>query len=220
MSALLMLFLLNLFPKLPATASGIPFEILVNEPTRQVMNAPNPWLPVREPKVGKNPVRDVVEFQRPWAFPDRNNFKDVNTAGNYIEIPPTIAGPYVTNTMPHHLFTSSRAASNVPRWRYQTARCPSETDNFNNSLARWEGSPLGDPVIFSAYLIGQIAHNPHFTSSFNLDADRGYGYLCWDYERTPKDQVPPGDMPRDDRQHEFLPPVPKSWPEGSVDKGN
>jgi hypothetical protein len=45
-------------------------------------------------------------------------------------------------------------------------------------------NPLGDPVVFSTYLIGQIANNRNFSASYNLDADRAYGYLCWDWIRS------------------------------------
>jgi hypothetical protein len=50
-------------------------------------------------------------------------------------------------------------------------------------------TPLGDPVVFSAYLIGQIANNPRFAANFNLEADRGYGHLCWDWTRNRDDQA-------------------------------
>ena len=75
---------------------------------------------------------------------------------------------------------------------------------------------MGDPVIFSTYLITQIANNPGFTSSFNLGADKGYGYLWWDWDR---DAMPtdPKAIPLDGMNHGFRPP--KTWPEGA-DKEN
>ena len=64
-------------------------------------------------------------------------------------------------------------------------------------------------MVFSAYLIGQIADNPRFAANFNLDADRGYGYLCWDWDRDPEAQDQ-----KDPRGHDYKPPVVR--PEGTA----
>ena len=57
------------------------------------------------------------------------------------------------------------------------------------------GQHLGDPVDYGVYLIGQLTgiwQSPtgyvandwqHPLPDFNLDADRGYAYQCWDYLR-------------------------------------
>ena len=44
-------------------------------------------------------------------------------------------------------------------------------------------SPLGDPVPFSAYLIGRLVNPTEYETQFNLDADRAYAYLTWDWIR-------------------------------------
>ena len=44
-------------------------------------------------------------------------------------------------------------------------------------------SPLGDPVPFSAYLIGRLVNPTGYETQFNLDADRAYAYLTWDWIR-------------------------------------
>jgi len=182
---------------------------LLNRPTREVLGAPNPWLPVREVN---GPT--VVEFQRPWTFPDQNNSKNLKTAGNYIETPDTFAGPYPVNTMPNRLLDIDKPVSNSARKLYEDANCPDETDNYNREFLNPRNenhfSPLGDVIIFSTYLIGQIAHNPKFVSSFNLDADRGYGYLCWDFVRDLKTK-----SGSDLRRNHFYPPI--TWPEGTAD---
>lgn len=202
---------------------------LTNVGIRDVMSAPNPWLPVRVTKGEKpNPFAarsagDVDEFQRPWAYPDRNNNPDPKQAGNELEGPLTIPGPYVTGTLPHELLNVGGPISNQARVQYQDAGCPADTDLLSTAWVRHQANnrfgeanfagtnPLGDPVVWSAYLIGQIANNPNFLSSFNLDADRGYGYLCWDWERGP---VPAGSLPpTDGRFHTFAPPL--VWPEGA-----
>lgn len=203
---------------------------LTNEGIRDPLGALNPWLPVRVTKGQKPPGfgaisgNDVVEYQRPWAFPDRTNDSDPQKAGNYLEAPLTTAGPYQKDAMPDELLATGAAASNLARVLYELAGCPQDTDIYNQAfvLHRGDGrfgegnfpgtNPLGDPIVFSSYLIGQIANNPKFLSSFNLDADRGFGYLCWDWIRA---NVKPGqpNLPTDGELHPF--PPPRVWPEGS-----
>jgi hypothetical protein len=202
---------------------------LTNEGLRDPLGAPNPWLPVRvtkgtdPPAFGKLMNNDVIEYTRPWAFPDRTNDPDPRKSGNHLETPLTVAGPYRQNDMPNKLLATSALASNIARVLYEQAGCPDDTDTYNRAFVlhkgdghfgegKFEGTnPLGDPVVFSSYLIGQIANNPSFVSSFNLDADRGYGYLCWDWDRV---AAQPGQaMPTDGRNHAF--PRPVEWPEGA-----
>jgi Zinc dependent phospholipase C len=181
---------------------------------RNPKSADYPWLPVRKiPRLQAGSVvggtgTSVVEFRRPWGYPDRNNERADDVAGNYLEPPLTTAGPYPQEARPTVLLGEGGPASNELRVVYQDAGCPEETDQYN---ARYVGhapftngygdgggddggnasgtNPLGDPVVFSAYLIGQIADNPRFAANFNLDADRGYGYLCWDWTRNPQDSL-------------------------------
>jgi hypothetical protein len=203
---------------------------LTNVGLRDPVGALNPWLPIRVTKGQKPPGfgaisgNDAVEYQRPWGFPDRTNDPDPQKAGNYLEAPLTTAGPYAQNTMPNELLATGAAASNRARALYETAGCPQDTDIYNEAfvLHRGDGrfgegnfpgtNPLGDPIVFSSYLIGQIANNPQFLSSFNLDADRGYGYLCWDWVRAKVDPADPN-LPKDGQLHGF--PPPRVWPEGS-----
>ena len=203
---------------------------LTNIGVREVLGAPNPWLPVRVAKGETPPTiagliaqagsEDVDEFQRPWGFPDKNNDKDPNKAANFLETPLTYAGPFVTNTQPHELLQTSLPASNIARVYYEDAGCPTDTDLYTKSFVLHQtglfgsdefrgDNPLGDPVVFSTYLIGQIANNPSFVSkNFNLDADRGYGYLCWDWVR--KDD---NTKPKDGQGNVFISPT--TWPEGT-----
>lgn len=174
-----------------------------------------PWLPVRPIKTyagqrtsegsGFPFYSDVVEFQRPWAFPNKNNERDPAKSDNYVETPQTVPGPYPQDANPTVLFKEDGPASNRMRVDYEESGCPEETDRYNEEFigrmpfthgypvpqGTGEGevsgtNPLGDPIVFSAYLVGQIAGNPRFHTNFNLDADRGFGYLCWDWVRNPK----------------------------------
>lgn len=92
------------------------------------------------------------------------------------------------------------------RRNYETAGRPVDTDRNNDKFIGTRPfthgymhpedlpagdisgtNPLGDPITFSTYLIGQIVGNPAFSANFNLDADRGFGYLCWDWVRSKED---------------------------------
>jgi hypothetical protein len=202
---------------------------------RNPKSADFPWLPVRrKPQLAKDGSVvggtgiDVVEFRRPWGYPDRNNERDPAVAGNRIETPRTIGGPYPRDAMPDVLVSTNGPASNELRSIYERAGCPADTDLYNERYIGHEPqtpgydgveggedaggtNPLGDPVVFSSYLIGQIANNPHFDTSFNLDADRGYGYLCWDWVR--EDGLASG--LQDPRHHPYHAPVAR--PEGTAD---
>lgn len=160
-----------------------------------------PWLPVRETKTGKNSGRDVAEFRRPWAYPDRTNDPDDNLAGNYVETPTTIGGPYPFGIRPPTLLGLDGPAANNLRIDYEEACDPRVTDALNSKVIGNEPfthgypgpdsqrlgysgtNPLGDPIIFSTYLLGQLANNGQYATNFNLDADRGFGYLAWDWVR-------------------------------------
>jgi hypothetical protein len=207
---------------------------LTNVGVRDVLGALNPWLPVRVTR-GQTPPgvlsvftgNDEVEYQRPWAFPNRTNDQNPDRAGNYLETPLTVAGPYLTDTMPDSLLALASPISNAARTLYQNAGCPSDTDFYNQAFVLHRGTgvldgegnfratnPLGDPVVFSTYLIGQVANNPKFLSSFNLDADRGYGYLCWDWMRAPLPLPKGSSTPTDGMDNSFAPPL--NWPEGAA----
>ena len=196
-----------------------------------------PWLPIRPTKTkpgqktsegsGFPFYSDVVEFQRPWGFPDKTNDPNLARAGNDIETPETVPGPYPQDAMPNVLFQSDGPASNRMRFDYEGSGCPEQTDEYNESFigrapftngypvppetddASVSGTnPLGDPIVFSSYLIGQIAGNPRFRSNFNLDADRGFAYLCWDWIRDPTQTA------QNKRGQPY--PKPKVAPEGTV----
>jgi hypothetical protein len=193
---------------------------LTADTIRNPKSANYPWLPVRETN-----GRTVVEFRRPWAYPDRTNDPDPRRAGGYLETPLTTAGPYPQNARPPVLLGTKGPASNRMRFDYEHSRSSAETDEFNESFVGHapftegypgaEGqdvsgtNPLGDPVVFSAYLIGQISGNASFAANFNLDADRGYGYLCWDWDRQNDNHGQRTNL----RGQPYAPPT--TWPEGA-----
>jgi hypothetical protein len=153
---------------------------------------------------------DDWEFHRPWAYPRFSEFEqngvdveiatptetyDPSTSGNDANdvvgpasaYKPMRPGPYPEGTTPDQVFFRTDAPVDVEgRARYEAARTPWQTDLLNERYigkARRRLSPLGDPVPFSAYLIGRIVNPTDYATQFNLDADRAYAYLTWDWNR-------------------------------------
>ncbi|WP_194904437.1 zinc dependent phospholipase C family protein [Catenulispora rubra] len=112
----------------------------------------------------------------------------------------TVSGPYPHGALPHEvLFRTDKPVSPAERQMYEHAATPAHTDVVNEQVIGRtpdrDHSPLGDPIPFSAYLMGRIVDPAAgAVSDFNLDADRGYGYRCWDWIRgDAMDKDPRGD---------------------------
>ena len=133
----------------------------------------------------------------------------------------TISGPYPAGATPDQvLFRTNRPIRPQERLEYEQAISPAVTDAINEvTIGRdpaTDHSPLGDPIPFSAYLMGRILDPERsYPVDFNLDADRGYGYRCWDWirgEATDHDQ-------RGDTFHQPVaqPEGSKTWPGAAPD---
>ncbi len=173
---------------------------------------PYPYFPVRE---AQNYTKSPNEFRRPWASPAQSRGPDGTLYDTPIELWDvgaemtrlqlnddtvkwirdrltesegfTIPGPYRAGDLPDALFLGNPGDVHQ-RPEYEAAYSPAITDALNRAhivLSRQRGNPLGDIVPFSAYLIGRILSPQGYPVDFNLDADRGYGYLCWDWTRNP-----------------------------------
>jgi len=148
---------------------------------------------------------DDWEFHRPWAYPQYSEYED---GGHNTTIPtptetydpskcdpngpataykPMRRGPYPEGTTPDEVFFRTNAPVDAAgRYSYENAQTPWQTDELNEQFigkARARVSPLGDPVPFSAYLIGRLVNPTGYATQFNLDADRAYAYLTWDWIR-------------------------------------
>ncbi|MDQ2774032.1 MAG: zinc dependent phospholipase C family protein [Acidobacteriota bacterium] len=145
------------------------------------------------------------EFHRPWAWPDqsraevkggKDTLKDTpperyDPNASFGEGPPGAykplrPGPYAPMTMPNVFFRLDAPVDAETRTAYEQAQTPFETDQLNlqHLNPRTLGvSPLGDPIPFSAHLIGQLVNNPDYSTQFNLDSDRAFAYLTWDWIR-------------------------------------
>lgn len=187
----------------------------------------------------------TAEYHRPWAYPnlspDTNRqlhptpteLYDGSRPGTDLDDnrqpPPTDdrvrPGPYPRGTMPD-VFFRGRPADVRARGQYEAARTPRATDSLNMRHLLIDTdleSPLGDAVPFAAYLIGRLTNDAGYDTQFNLDSDRAYGYLTWDWIRQ---NVGPADAPRsavdqDDLGRKFV--APETWPSFSphfVEPGN
>ena len=176
-------------------------SVVVSHSTRD----PNyPYYPVLQYH-GDKTRPDDWEYHRPWAYPAISELEEGGTnsqvgtptetydpskadpnapAGPYQPMRP---GPYPEGTTPDQVFFRTDAGFDAEgRRRYETAQTPWQTDLVNEELigkARQRVSPLGDPVPFSAYLIGRLVNPTDYQPQFNLDADRAYAYLTWDWIR-------------------------------------
>jgi hypothetical protein len=100
----------------------------------------------------------------------------------------TVSGPFPAGSTPDQvLFRTGRQVNPNERAHYEVAPTPAHTDALNEVLIGrapdTDHSPLGDPIQFCTYLMGRILSPEGYGVDFNLDADRGYGYRCWDWIR-------------------------------------
>jgi hypothetical protein len=125
------------------------------------------------------------EFTRPWRFPLKNN------AGVPlpVETPLTVASPY-TAMQDATVLLGNSPGDNDARINFES--CASEGATIllaQTAIAN--NQHLGNPVDYSAYLMARLTRDDagdatHLIRNFNLDSDRGYGYLCWDWLRSPE----------------------------------
>jgi hypothetical protein len=162
-----------------------------------------PYYPVLRWQTDKR--QSNYEYRRPWAWPDKSPFQQSggpDTLGStptetydpfrsFGEGPPgafrPLSGsPYPVGTQPDVFFRLDAPVDPQVRSAYELAQTPWDTDLLNiEHLARADlkFSPLGDPVPFSAHLISQLVNNTGYSTQFNLDSDRAFAYLTWDWIR-------------------------------------
>lgn len=163
----------------------------------------------------RNGKVDDWEYHRPWAWPDQSPVQ-VPGYGDALKPTPTETynpfqsfgegpdeaykplkpGPYPPNTMPDVFFRTTAPVDGEVRAAYERAQTPWQTDTLNGMLLvpdELKFSPLGDPIPFSAHLISQLANNTGYSTQFNLDSDRAFAYLTWDWIRNDaQDTTTPG----------------------------
>jgi Zinc dependent phospholipase C len=163
-----------------------------------------PYYPVLRYHPHSSP--EAWAYRRPWAYPTWSRFAP-DGAPDFLQPTPTegydpsqpagvvpkgpypglLPGPYPAGTRPDDVFfRTSAPVDREARAEYERSGSPARTDQLNaqNLIGRRiPVSPLGDPVPFSAYLIGRLVNDTGYQTQFNLDADRAYAYLTWDWIR-------------------------------------
>jgi hypothetical protein len=134
--------------------------------------------------LGAPPINGQMpsEYTRPWRFPL------VDNQGNQVrtEQPSSIPGPYEIGQDANVLFGGAPGSNDA---RSDLEAAVNEADTIQKVRDRLQnGEHLGDPVDYAAYVIAQLTRDgvtDEEIANFNLDADRGYGYLAWDWARAP-----------------------------------
>jgi hypothetical protein len=140
----------------------------------------NPDQTFRDPNYPHSHPSD--EFRHPWDYPaSPPDLPD--------ELPLTTAGPHAALVSPAILFGGTGTDA-VLRDRFENAATPSDADAAGLDVTPQKH--LGDAVAFSEYICWLESRTPQQPDGtvvplveWNLDADRGYGYHCWDWNRKP-----------------------------------
>jgi hypothetical protein len=121
----------------------------------------------------------ISEFTRPWQWPQYDN-EGHSIPTEYPRI--VIASPYRSGQDAYALMADA-PGDQAFRENLEKSRSALETINVVDSGLH-ANTLLGDPSDYSAYIIAKLTRdNPGTIANFNLDADRGYGFLCWDWLR-------------------------------------
>jgi hypothetical protein len=121
------------------------------------------------------------EWVAPWRYPLRNQ------AGQGVpqEGGATHAGPYVAGE-DSTVLLSAVAGNATARDKLEKADTPAETFAELTALLA-QDQHLGAPVDYSTYLVACLLRDrdqeEFGVPDFNLDADRGYAWKCWDWSR-------------------------------------
>lgn len=143
---------------------------LVADPDSVISSIPSPL-----PKC--NSFEIPSEFLRPWLWPERDNENDPVP----LEKTTTLPDFHVAGDDPTALMGGS-PGDNPTRKRF--AECNSSKESDDAASDNLPSHHLGDSVDYAAFVIAQLTRDTaEKVANFNLDADRGYGYLCWDFRR-------------------------------------
>ncbi len=169
--------------------------------TDQILDMSTTW---RDPSYPRLQVPD--EYRSPWLYPTTGPELPSIALGRVDRVDPErrhlmTAGPHARGENVDRLFDMVLGDPAL-RDAFESARTPGEADAAGAEVTPTQH--LGDAVSFSEYLIwlatrAQDDGHPHThlpphappLVDWNLDADRGYGYHCWDWNRT--DHVHGGD---------------------------
>jgi Zinc dependent phospholipase C len=142
----------------------------------------------KTPQCGSDPTSPAAsEFHAPWRYPTTaiTSLRAIPT-----ELPQTVAGPYRSGDDARILIGGSPGSADA-RAAFESAANEGDTIGHENHFLPL-GLHLGDSIDYTAYVVAKLTRaDPGTITNFNLDADRGYGYLCWDWVRSPDIQATP-----------------------------
>ncbi len=147
------------------------------------------------------------EYLRPWKYPERDNAGD--TVG--WEAGLTAAGPWKQGQDARVLMNHMPGDPGA-RVAYEGAKTPKDTDDVSTTQLS-AGNHLGDPVDYGTYVVSRLTSGGQMPD-FNLDADRGYAYHCWDWNRSDQKTVPKVTTQKDFDESHYTFQTPCTVPEG------
>lgn len=179
--------LLGTVPALHSEPSGVdrdkayPRDV-VSDPKSSIPTIPSQIMALFDNSEG------VSEFTRPWRWPQ------VDNEGDNV---PTELPSIARAGSPYHsgLDAFVLMADDPGNQQFRTAvegagSAAATVDIVSSGLQA--GEHLGDPGDYSAYVIAKLTRDdPNPIVNFNLDADRGYCFLCWDWLRMPEVNAAP-----------------------------
>jgi hypothetical protein len=148
------------------------------------------------------------EFHRPWLWPQADNEGDPVP----VETPLTPPGPF-HRADDSRILMAEAPGNSAARADFENARCEADTIHVAQQHLP-AGEHLGDPVDYTAYVIAQLTRSqdankpPQEIANFNLDSDRGYGYLCWDWLRSDTFKASPNAWANDPQNAKTAPVYP------------
>jgi hypothetical protein len=150
------------------------------------------------------------EFLRPWLYPSRNMDGSAILTEPLDTASDLHASPYPGGTDATVLMASSPGDA-AARVQFESAMSELETLQAQVDHLKSQRT-LGGPIDFTTYLVARLTRdNPGTITNFNLDSDRGYAYLAWDWLRdgqltgTPEAYVDTGAAGHN--LHDYPPPV-------------
>jgi len=118
-----------------------------------------------------------LSFQRPWIYPDAP-----------LEVDRTISGPYENGSLPDAFiekatfnsayYEAFKTVDSVAKMLALSAAAGGGGP-FTAGIGIGDGACLGNAVDLGQAVLRDIATDGS-APDFNLDGDRGYGWLCWD----------------------------------------
>ncbi|GAC1421886.1 MAG: hypothetical protein NVSMB5_15250 [Candidatus Velthaea sp.] len=133
------------------------------------------------------------EFRHPWNYPNSQpaelGYENLGEVGAAPRL--GVAGPYASGTTPSVFFAGDEGSPDL-RAHFESATTPEHTSSAVQGIN--PNNHMGDSVSFCKYLIwlttrdaidgNKRPQNVPYTN-WNLDADRGYAYHDWDWNRDP-----------------------------------